>query len=57
MPWRAATAMAATAVAGAASTSAQGQEATSTASIAGTLPVISQVPPATSSTSAMYWPA
>ncbi len=57
MPWRAATAIAATAVAGAASTSAQGQEATNTASMAGTFPVISHVPAATTNTNAMYWPA
>ena len=57
MPCRAATAIAAMAVAGAASTRAQGQEATSTASIAGMLPVANQMPAATSSTSAIYWPA
>ncbi len=57
MPWRAATTMAATEVAGAASTRAQGQDATSTASMAGTLLVTNQVPAATSSTRAMYCPA
>ena len=57
MPWRPATAMPAMAVAGAASTSAQGQEATSTASVAAVSPLANQVPPAIMSTSTMYWPA
>ncbi len=48
--------MAATEVAGAARTSAHGQEATRTASMAGTLLVTNQVPAATSSTRTMYWP-
>ena len=49
--------MAAIEVAGAASTSAQGQEATSTASVAAASPVANQVPPASISTSTMYCPA
>ena len=52
MPCRAATAMAAMAVAGAASTKAHGQDATSTASIAAVFPVANHVPAATISTSA-----
>ena len=54
MPCRAATAMAAMAVAGAASTSAHGQEATSTASVDAMSPEANQVPAAAISTSAIY---
>ena len=57
MPCRLAVAIAAMATAGAASTSAQGQAATRTASVAAVSPLANQVPPATISTSTMYWPA
>lgn len=53
MPWRAATAIPAIAVAGADSTKAQGHAATSTASIAWASLVTNQVTAASSNTSTM----